>query len=79
LADDPEVLASEAHKLKGAAGYVGAMRAAYFCGIVENAPKSSHSQLDQKAVADLKESLGVSIDDYRKRLKQKSSSDKMDK
>ena len=34
LADNPDVLASEAHKLKGAAGYVGAMRAAYFCGIV---------------------------------------------
>ena len=42
LADDPEVLASEAHKLKGAAAYVGAVRAAYFCGIVENAAKLSH-------------------------------------
>ena len=71
LADDPEVLASEAHKLKGAAAYVGAMRAAYFCGIVENAAKSSHSQLSQRAVANLKESLTVSIDDYRKRLMQK--------
>ena len=36
LADNPDVLASEAHKLKGAAGCVGATRAAYFCGIVEN-------------------------------------------
>ena len=71
LADDPEVLASEAHKLKGAAAYVGATRAAYFCGIVENAAKSSHSILDQGAVADLKESLIVSVDDYRKRLKRR--------
>ena len=71
LADSPDVLASEAHKLRSAAGYVGAMRAAYFCGIVENAPNSSHSQLGQTAVAELKESLTVSIDDYRKRLKGK--------
>ena len=49
LADNPDVLASEAHKLKGAAGCVGAMRAAYFCGIVENASKSSDSQLDQRS------------------------------
>jgi signal transduction histidine kinase/HPt (histidine-containing phosphotransfer) domain-containing protein len=71
LADAPDVLASEAHKLRGAAGYAGAMRAAYFCGIVENAPDSTHSQLGQTALADLKESLTVSIDDYRKRLKGK--------
>ena len=69
LADTPDVLASEAHKLRGAAGYAGAMRVAYFCGIVENAPESSHSQHDHRTVADLKESLTVSIDDYRKRLK----------
>jgi HPt (histidine-containing phosphotransfer) domain-containing protein len=71
LADDPEVLASEAHKLKAAAGYVGAMRAAYFCGTVENAATWSLSKLDQRAVADLKESLTVSVDDYRERLKRK--------
>jgi hypothetical protein len=35
---------------------------------VENAPQSSNSQVDQKAVADLKESLITSVDDYRKRL-----------
>jgi HPt (histidine-containing phosphotransfer) domain-containing protein len=70
LADTPDVLASEAHKLKGAAGYVGAMRAAYFCGIVENAAASSHSQFGQTAVAEFKESLTVSIDDYRKRLRE---------
>jgi CheY-like chemotaxis protein len=69
LADTPDVLASEAHKLRGAAGYAGAMRAAYFCGIVENAPHSSPSQLGQTAVAELKESLTLSIDEYRKRLK----------
>jgi CheY-like chemotaxis protein/HPt (histidine-containing phosphotransfer) domain-containing protein len=60
LASSPEVLASEAHKLRGAAGYAGAIRAAYFCAVVENAPQSS--------VADLKESLIASVDDYRKRL-----------
>jgi signal transduction histidine kinase/HPt (histidine-containing phosphotransfer) domain-containing protein len=68
LASSPEVLASEAHKLRGAAGYAGAIRAAYFCAVVENAPQSSNSQVDQKAVADLKESLIASVDDYRKRL-----------
>ena len=68
LADDPKILAAEAHKLKGTAGYVGAMRAAYFCGIAENAPHSSPSQLGQTAVAEFKESLTLSIDDYRKRL-----------
>ncbi len=71
LADNPEVLASEAHKLKAAAGYVGAMRVAYFCSVVENSAKSSHSQVDQRAVADLKKSLTVSVADYRKRLKPK--------
>ena len=71
LADNPDVLAAEAHKLKGAAGCVGATRAAYFCGIVENNSKSLDSQLEQRAVADLKESLTVSVDDYRKRLRQK--------
>jgi signal transduction histidine kinase/HPt (histidine-containing phosphotransfer) domain-containing protein len=71
LADDPKILAAEAHKLKGTAGYVGAMRAAYFCGIVEDVTNSSPSQLSERAVANLKESLTVSIDDYRKRLKQK--------
>jgi HPt (histidine-containing phosphotransfer) domain-containing protein len=45
LADTPGVLVSEAHKLRGAARYAGAMRAAYFCGIVENVSESS--QLDQ--------------------------------
>ena len=69
LADDPAVLASEAHKLKGAAAYVGAMRAAHLCGVVENATKLSHPILDQGVVADLKESLTISVADYRKRLK----------
>jgi CheY-like chemotaxis protein len=71
LVDKPDVLASEAHKLKAAAGYVGAMRVAHFCNVVENAAKSSRSQVDQRAVADLKESLTVSVDDYRRRLKPK--------
>jgi CheY-like chemotaxis protein/HPt (histidine-containing phosphotransfer) domain-containing protein len=73
LADDPDVLASEAHKLHGAAAYVGAVRAASICGIVENAARSSPSILDQRAVADLKESLTVSVDDYRKRLKRRAN------
>jgi signal transduction histidine kinase/HPt (histidine-containing phosphotransfer) domain-containing protein len=68
LGDEPEILAAEAHKLKSAAGYVGATRAAYFCGVVENAPKSSPSQLDKRSIADLKESLTASIHDFRKRL-----------
>jgi signal transduction histidine kinase/HPt (histidine-containing phosphotransfer) domain-containing protein len=71
LADEPEVLASEAHKLKSAAGYVGAKRAAYFCGIVENTVKSPESELHQRTVADLKESLNISVNDYRKRVKRK--------
>jgi signal transduction histidine kinase/HPt (histidine-containing phosphotransfer) domain-containing protein len=71
LADRPDVLASEAHKLKAAAGYVGAMRVAHFCNVVENAAKSSRSRVDQRTVADLKESLTVSVDDYRRRLKPK--------
>jgi HPt (histidine-containing phosphotransfer) domain-containing protein len=71
LTDNPEVLASESHKLKAAAEYVGAMRVAYFCSVVENAAKSSYSQVDQRAVADLKESLTVSVAHYRKRLKPK--------
>ena len=69
LAGDPEVLASEAHKLKGAAANVGATRAAYFCEIVENAAKLSHPFLDQRAVTDLKESLVLTVNDYQKRLK----------
>ena len=71
LSDNPQVLASEAHKLKAAAEYVGAMRVAHFCRAVENAAKSSHGQVDQRAVADLKETLTVSVADYRKRLKRK--------
>jgi CheY-like chemotaxis protein len=71
LAGDPEVLASEAHKLKGAATYVGATRAAYFCGIVENAARLSYPVLDQRAVTDLKESLTLSVNEYRKRAKHK--------
>ena len=59
LADNPDVLASEAHKLRGAAGYAGAMRVDYFCGIVENAPESSHSQHDHRTVADLKRVSGI--------------------
>jgi HPt (histidine-containing phosphotransfer) domain-containing protein len=69
LADDPEVLASEAHRLKGAAASVGAVLAAHVCDIVENAARLSEPIVDQKAVAELKESLTVSADDYRKRLK----------
>jgi hypothetical protein len=38
---------------------------------VENAAKSSRSRVDQRTVADLKESLTVSVDDYRRRLKPK--------
>jgi signal transduction histidine kinase/HPt (histidine-containing phosphotransfer) domain-containing protein len=68
LADLPEVLASEAHKLKGAAAYVGASRVAYFCGIIENAAKLPHPTIDRGAVADLKKTLNVSVNDYRKRL-----------
>ena len=71
LADHPDILASEAHKLHGAAAYVGAARAASICGIVENAARSSPFILDQRAVADLKESLTASVDAYRKRLKQR--------
>jgi CheY-like chemotaxis protein len=68
LADNPEALAAEAHKLKSAAGYVGAQRLAHCCDIVEKAV-NSHTPLDQSAVPDLKASLTVSIDDYRKRLR----------
>jgi CheY-like chemotaxis protein/HPt (histidine-containing phosphotransfer) domain-containing protein len=69
LAGDPEVLADEVHKLKGAAANVGATRAAYFCEIVEKAAKLSHPFLDQRAVTDLKESLVLTVSDYQKRLK----------
>jgi two-component system, sensor histidine kinase len=71
LADHPDILASEAHKLHGAAAYVGAMRAASICGIVENAVRSSPSILDRKTVDDLKEALTASVDAYRKRLKER--------
>jgi signal transduction histidine kinase/HPt (histidine-containing phosphotransfer) domain-containing protein len=71
LAEDPEVLASEAHKLRSAAGYVGAKRAAYFCNIVENAAKSPRSQLDQTTIAALKESLTISIEEYKRRIQPK--------
>jgi HPt (histidine-containing phosphotransfer) domain-containing protein len=69
LGNDLEVLASEAHKLKGAASYVGAARAAYFCGIVEKAASFPSSQLHPGALSDLKEALTVSIADYRERVK----------
>ena len=68
LADDLIALASEVHRLKGAAASVGAVRAAHVCDIVENAAKLSDPILDQSAVDDLRESLTVSVDDYRKRL-----------
>jgi HPt (histidine-containing phosphotransfer) domain-containing protein len=68
LANRPDLLASEAHKLQGAAGCVGAVRAAYFCGLVNNAAKSSNSPIDPRAIADLQESLTVSVQEYRKRL-----------
>jgi HPt (histidine-containing phosphotransfer) domain-containing protein len=71
LANQPDRLSAEAHKLQGAASCVGAVRAAYFCGIVEHAAKSSSSPIDSQAIADLKESLTVSVQEYRKRLKGK--------
>jgi signal transduction histidine kinase/HPt (histidine-containing phosphotransfer) domain-containing protein len=71
LANDPKSLASEAHKLKGAAGYVGAVRLVHFCSAVENAAKSSNHHLDLRIVTDLKECLNASVVDYRKRLRQK--------
>jgi methyl-accepting chemotaxis protein/HPt (histidine-containing phosphotransfer) domain-containing protein len=72
LANSPDLLSSEAHKLRGAAGCVGAARVAYFCGIVDNAAKkSSNSPIDPRAIADLTESLNVSVQEYRKRLQRK--------
>ena len=72
LANSPDLLSSEAHKLQGAAGCVGAARVAYFCGIVDNAAKkSSNSPTDPGAISDLKESLTVSVREYRERLKRK--------
>jgi signal transduction histidine kinase/HPt (histidine-containing phosphotransfer) domain-containing protein len=70
LVDTPELLASEAHKLKAAAGYLGAQRLAYCCDIVEEAA-ISHALLDQTILPDLRASLTISIDEYRKRLNQK--------
>jgi HPt (histidine-containing phosphotransfer) domain-containing protein len=46
LAERPDLLSSEAHKLQGAASCVGAVRAAYFCGLVDNAAKSSISPIN---------------------------------
>ncbi len=69
LVDDPVALTSEAHRLRGAAASVGAVRAAHVCDIVENAARLPHPMLDQRAVTDLIESLTVSADEYRKRLK----------
>jgi hypothetical protein len=59
LADTPDVLAWEAHKLRGSAGYAGAMRAAYFCGIVENAPNASPSRMEEGCWR--KQAVGVSL------------------
>ena len=70
LADTPEILASEAHKLKAAAGYVGALRLAYFCDVVEKAA-DAHSPFEQTTLRDLEASLTLSIDVYRKRLSRK--------
>jgi signal transduction histidine kinase/HPt (histidine-containing phosphotransfer) domain-containing protein len=72
LVDDPVALASEAHRLKGAAASVGAVRAAHVCDIVESAAKLSDPILDRGAVADLIESLNLSVNCYRKRLEQKN-------
>jgi signal transduction histidine kinase/HPt (histidine-containing phosphotransfer) domain-containing protein len=69
LENDPIALGSEAHKMKSAAGYVGATQAAYYCGIAENAARLSQPELRQAVVADLKKSLNISIVEYRKRLK----------
>ena len=69
LENDPIALGLEAHKMKSAAGYVGATQAAYYCGIAENAARLSQPELRQAVVADLKKSLNISIVEYRKRLK----------
>ena len=71
LAANSEELVRAVHKLNGAAGYVGATRVAQFCGALEEDAQAAFGRVDHQTIAELREILTASIDDYRIRLERK--------
>ena len=71
LAANSEELVRAVHKLNGAAGYVGATRVAQFCGALEEDAQAAFGRVDHQTVAELREILTASINDYRIRLERK--------
>jgi HPt (histidine-containing phosphotransfer) domain-containing protein len=59
------------HKLNGAAGYVGATRVAQFCSALEEDAQAAFGCVDHQTIAELREILIASINDYRTRLERK--------
>src|SRR5271165_371688 len=71
LAANSEELVRAVHKLNGAAGYVGATRVAQFCGALEEDAQAAFGRVDHQTIAELRQILTASIDDYRIRLERK--------
>src|SRR5271166_3968495 len=59
------------HKLNGAARYVGATRVAQFCSALEEDARAAFGRVDHQTIAELREILTASINDYRIRLERK--------
>jgi HPt (histidine-containing phosphotransfer) domain-containing protein len=59
------------HKLNGAAGYVGATRVAQFCSALEEDAQAAFGRVDDQTIAELREILIASINEYRIRLERK--------
>jgi HPt (histidine-containing phosphotransfer) domain-containing protein len=71
LAANSEELVRAVHKLNGAAGYVGATRVAQFCGALEEDAQAAFGRVDHQTIAELREILTASINEYRIRLEPK--------
>ena len=71
LAANSGELVRAVHKLNGAAGYVGATRVAQFCGALEEDAQAAFGRVDHQTIAELRQILTASIDDYRIRLERK--------
>ena len=71
LAAKPGEVVRAVHKLNGAAGYVGATRVAQFCSALEEDAQAAFGGIDHQTIAELREILNASINDYRIRLERK--------
>src|SRR5271157_3133685 len=71
LAANSEELVRAVHKLNGAAGYIGATRVAQFCSALEDDAQAAFVRVDDQTIAELREILIASINEYRIRLERK--------